>query len=244
MHTDETPKGGSLGLRPLGQDRESRGYFILCGFLFTLLALAVVLPERGWTNTVVDLTFILALVSAGYSVSDSRSMTSLVVVLGAIMIAFAVLRQFTDPLIVHHLAGISASVFLITVTIALGYDVVTSGHGRGVSPGLIAGATAVYLLIALTFARLYGVAEAFDDRSLEGALGADGVVRLRELVYFSFITMTTVGYGEITPATGPARFLAVIEALTGQLYLTILVARLVGIQIAQSGDSGDQPPNR
>ena len=52
-------------------------------------------------------------------------------------------------------------------------------------------------------------------------------------VYFSYVTMSTLGYGDISPATHPARALALTQAITGQVYLAVLVARLVGINIAQ-----------
>jgi len=59
------------------------------------------------------------------------------------------------------------------------------------------------------------------------------------LLYYSFVTMTTLGYGDITPASGIARMLASLQAFAGQLYIAVLVARLVGLQIAaQSGDFG------
>ncbi len=56
--------------------------------------------------------------------------------------------------------------------------------------------------------------------------------RLAQLIYFSMCTLTTVGYGDIVPVARFARTLAWLEAVTGQLYLAILVARLVGLQIA------------
>ena len=54
-----------------------------------------------------------------------------------------------------------------------------------------------------------------------------------EFLYFSFITLTSVGYGDLTPIGAPARSLAMLEGVVGQLYLAILIARLVGIHIAQ-----------
>jgi len=57
---------------------------------------------------------------------------------------------------------------------------------------------------------------------------------LAELNYFSFVTLTTLGYGDIVPRTRMARMLAQLEAVTGQLYLAILVARLVALQIVHS----------
>ncbi len=53
-------------------------------------------------------------------------------------------------------------------------------------------------------------------------------------VYFSFVTLTTLGYGDIVPTSATARMLAAAEAVTGQLYLAVLVARLVGLHISQS----------
>ncbi len=55
-------------------------------------------------------------------------------------------------------------------------------------------------------------------------------------IYYSFVTITTLGYGDITPLTAPANAFSSIEAVTGQIYLVVLVARLVGMHIAQSMD--------
>jgi voltage-gated potassium channel Kch len=57
-----------------------------------------------------------------------------------------------------------------------------------------------------------------------------------KLVYYSLVTMTTLGYGDITPATVLARRLSVIEAMMGQLYVAILVARLVALQVAHASE--------
>ena len=54
------------------------------------------------------------------------------------------------------------------------------------------------------------------------------------LVFFSFVTMTTLGYGDIVPASPAARSLATLQAVVGQLYLAVLVARLVGLHVAES----------
>jgi voltage-gated potassium channel len=53
------------------------------------------------------------------------------------------------------------------------------------------------------------------------------------LVYYSFVTMTTVGYGDITPLSSPARTMSWLEAMTGQFYIAVLVAGLVGIRLSQ-----------
>ena len=74
---------------------------------------------------------------------------------------------------------------------------------------------------------------AFD---LAGAYHASVV--LSNMLYFSFVTLTTLGYGDLFPTLHVARFLASAEAISGQLYLTILVARLVGLHIVSARDAG------
>ena len=54
------------------------------------------------------------------------------------------------------------------------------------------------------------------------------------LVYYSFVTLTTLGYGDITPLSSPASSFSILEAIVGQIYMTVLIARLVGIHISQS----------
>ena len=55
----------------------------------------------------------------------------------------------------------------------------------------------------------------------------------RDFTYYSYVTLTTLGYGDITPKTPTAKYLATLEAIIGQLYLAVLIARLVGLYIAQ-----------
>jgi hypothetical protein len=97
----------------------------------------------------------------------------------------------------------------------------------------IAAAVAVYLLLGLIWARLYEAVE----------LLAPGAFRIAEsetissagFVYFSFVTLATLGYGDFTPVNMVARNLAILEAITGQLYLVILIAKLVSEEVARSG---------
>ena len=69
---------------------------------------------------------------------------------------------------------------------------------------------------------------------MEDFLVPEGARTGAEMVYYSFVTLTTLGYGDIVPVSPSARALATLEALTGQLYLTVLVARLVGLHITHS----------
>lgn len=89
----------------------------------------------------------------------------------------------------------------------------------------IRGAVAVYLLIGLIWAFAYELIAYQDPAAFAGAVVTSWEVP--PWTYYSFVTLTTMGYGDITPLHPVARLLAIAEALTGQLYLAILVARLV-----------------
>jgi hypothetical protein len=97
----------------------------------------------------------------------------------------------------------------------------------------VTGAVAVYLLFGLTWTYLYSLI----DHLLPGAFAlpaSSGITetnRQESFTYFSFITLTTLGYGDITPVHPLARLCAVIQALFGQLYPATLLARLVSLEI-------------
>lgn len=97
----------------------------------------------------------------------------------------------------------------------------------------IFGAISVYLLLGLAWAMMYWAVDRSSFESLEFAerltigRGDEEVVRFSQLVYFSFVTMSTLGYGDIVPRTPVAQTLAWTQSVTGQFYLAILVARLI-----------------
>ena len=109
----------------------------------------------------------------------------------------------------------------------------------------------VYLLLGLTWGLLYIVLyylqpQAFSFGSaptpISGQLAEQRVIPV--LIYFSLTTLATIGYGDITPVTLQARYAAVAEGITGQFYLAILVARLVGMQMSQSANRhAEQTPH-
>jgi voltage-gated potassium channel len=107
---------------------------------------------------------------------------------------------------------------------------------RAVTSETISNAVSVYLLMGLTWGLLYVVIflrhpEAF-------SFGASPPPEQQHVfpifIYFSLTTLSTIGFGDITPLTLPARYAAVAEGIAGQFYLAILVARLVGMQMSQS----------
>lgn len=113
---------------------------------------------------------------------------------------------------------------------------------KGKLPDRLLAVLLVYLLLGTTWSFAYALA----DLALPGALEIPGrAPSMSEFVYFSFSTLTTVGYGDIVPVHPMARSLAVLEALVGQLYLVVIVSRFVGEGIAGvRGDGAGENPSR
>ncbi|MEH6468853.1 MAG: ion channel [Porticoccus sp.] len=125
---------------------------------------------------------------------------------------------------------ISLILLLFIVGHLLRFVVVT----RRVSSDLIFASLCVYLLIGVIWAHIYllmelVIPEAF---SINADKGQSYSALLRELLYYSYVTLTTLGYGDIIPGAPITRSWAAMEAIVGQLYLTVIVARLMGLYIA------------
>ena len=111
---------------------------------------------------------------------------------------------------------------------------------RDITVDIILGAVVTYLLAAVAFMMLFQIIELQSPGSFRGL--ADNIHQDRTalsdtMMYFSLVCMTTMGYGDIVPVSDIARPLAVIEGVFGQLYLAVMIARLVGLHIAGERDS-------
>ncbi len=101
----------------------------------------------------------------------------------------------------------------------------------------VVGAICIYLLLGLIWAMLYLLLHEFAPDSFKGLGSASWQDSFHSLTYFSFVSLTTLGYGDITPVLPVARFLAYMEALVGQFYVAILVASLVGVRVSAHAPS-------
>ncbi|HTO88314.1 MAG TPA: potassium channel family protein [Thermoanaerobaculia bacterium] len=101
-----------------------------------------------------------------------------------------------------------------------------------ITPDRIRGAIVAYLLVGFFFFEAYQLVSVFRPEAFHVEDGSGGVKHLHALAYFSFVTLTTVGYGDITASDPIARSLAVGEALIGQLYPAILIGGLVSMHLA------------
>ena len=119
------------------------------------------------------------------------------------------------------IVGIFELLLTLAVVATVAFGIIDQGEVNAKS---VTGAICVYLTLGLMFTFVYGAVAALDSAPFF-TQGTDGTLSIR--LYFSYITLATVGYGDYTPATNLGHLLAIIEALTGQLYLVTVVALLV-----------------
>jgi len=172
-----------------------------------------------------ELLLALNLLAALASVARDRHMRHAF----AVAAAFVAVRGLRAALGLPVLLAFSHAIWLTGIALVL---VVAARHALGagiVDSERIIAALDTYMLAGLLFGVAYWLLDATWPGSLAGGR-ADGPGRA---IYFSFVTITTLGYGDIVPVSEPARGLAIVEAVSGQLYLAVLVARLVSLYSRQ-----------
>jgi hypothetical protein len=199
--------------------------------LAALLVLLLVYPFLGDSlshRLIGGFLNITILVAAAYAAGQSRRMIALAVLLAAPSLGLQIAHVFTRDAVVAELLFLTYAIFYgFTIGHVLRY-VLTAGE---VTTDKIQAAIAGYILAGLLWASLYLF---LDQRhpgsfSYNGASDATNLLAFQDLLYFSFVTLTTTGYGDIAPVTAHARSLAIIEQLAGTFYIAILIARLTGL---------------
>ena len=129
--------------------------------------------------------------------------------------------------------NVAGALFFVSVAGILLRDIFDSD--AEITLDMIFGSINVYVLLGLGFGVAYLALDTITPNSfdLPAALIEGTHTKLGAYIYFSFVTMTTLGYGDALPVTAPARTFSFLEAVAGQLYLTVLVARLVGLHITR-----------
>lgn len=182
---------------------------------------AAVSPDAAWASGVLLLTqtvtFVVALWTAGVAREDSKLSLGLIVLAGAAAVALVFMGGDAATATAGLLSG------LLTLA-TIGAIVLGVADQSEVNAQSVIGAICVYLLFGMVFVFLYGVVATLGSGPFF-AQGTDGTRSVR--LYFSYITLATVGYGDYTPATGIGRTLAIFEGIFGQLYLVTVVAVLV-----------------
>ncbi len=212
-------------------------------FLFLLATIALMFTVRPFLEgyvriaLLVDIFATLILASGVYAASSNKYMFRI-----ALLIAF--------PTLIIHWADYFADYFLGAKHIYLASEIsggvfyafmvaIILNHlfkEKQITADTIAGAICAYFLIGLMWASIFAILEHLQPRSFQ--IPQNMRAESFSFRYFSYVTLTTLGYGDITPISTQARSFSILEAITGQIYLATLIARLVAINILQSVKKG------
>jgi voltage-gated potassium channel len=174
------------------------------------------------------------LVAGSYALSERKQLFATAIVLSATsIVATCLLLAFPQhwAVLVSH-----SSIILLVAFFCVSILAYVLRSGRVTSDKIFA-AICVYLLLGYVWTFAYALLDEMQPGSFVALteIGRnDRVARVMQHRYLSFATLTTVGYGDVLPRSPAARTMAMLEAVVGQIYLAVLVARLVGLHIVHA----------
>ncbi|MGE5790667.1 MAG: ion channel [Syntrophaceae bacterium] len=178
------------------------------------------------------MVFVLLLLSGLLTMTKRRELQALATMIVVLTIVTRVARRFFGVAGLEVLDGLLILLCTIGFLVIVLWQVYREGP---VTAHRIQGAVAGYLLLSMIFAFAYYLIETIQPGSFQMSSAQDQVrselVMDRSFYYFSVVTLTTTGYGDILAVSNSARTLVMMEALIGQLYTAILIARLVSLHV-------------
>jgi len=224
---------------PLWQPQPAPGRY---GALLLVLIVGYLLSAfitAHWVESlqVVIFTVVMVLALRSSSVSRRAVRALLFVAVVGVPVFFALSLSTATGDVGTGIANVWTGLVLLAAVVLIVHRVLTFGT---VTLQSIFGAFSAYLIVGLMFASFFAAMDHFGG----GGFFANGEhANTQTFQYFSFTTLTTLGYGDFTAAGNSGRAVAVLEALTGQVFLATLVARLVAA-FRTSGDAQNAPDDR
>jgi len=213
---------------------DRRALILLVSLLFFLVISPFVTEDHKG-----EIVFILALywtfVAATMQLARKKSLLwlSLILAVSSLLVFLVTIYHPIRTLLITHWTLMAA--FLGCVSAVFFAQL---GQPGKITTGHLYLSVSVYFLLGIFYFAMFNLLDSIRPGSLveAGSPAGPGVTRYAHL-YFSLVTLTTLGYGDIVPVTRPARMLAVLEAATGVLYIAITVARLVAAYQTARSDS-------
>jgi hypothetical protein len=212
---------------PIGQAYLSRRYAILFYTLVFTIVASPVTAALGLSGNLIEFLLAISLVAAVTSVTSERTRNVLLAIVIALWLAHHTAAWTGHPTLSRLILSSWTIVGLLAAAASLRYAM----RGAKVDAEHLYAALSSYLLAGVYFGLLYWVLEEIQP----GSIVATSFSRTAA-IYYSFVTLATIGYGDIVPKTDVARGFAVLEGVGGQLFLAVLVARLMTLYQGSKGD--------
>ncbi|MCF8118872.1 MAG: potassium channel family protein [Deltaproteobacteria bacterium] len=210
----------------------SNRFGILLGVLLLQLLSLPLFEGTVAAGYVEDALFLLLLAAAAYAVKENRFI-QLTLVFGALSFMGVVICFFTQQVTILLITGVVYLVYLGLVTVLIAADVV---RDHRITADNVMGGLCVYVLVGVFWSFLFFTLQVVHPGSFEFSVhgGRPDLMAARNLLYYySFVTLMTIGYGDVIPMSHMAQTLAILEGLVGQFYLVFFMASLVGRYISR-----------
>ena len=209
------------GLRKLRRPYLRQRYTILFYTLLLTMVAAPVFDALEFPGVLIESLLAANLLAAVLPVSDRRGRSVLLALMFLVWLARSAITWLEQPALSAMTLGIWTVIGLLAAALALRFAM----RAASVDAEHLYAALSAYLLAGIFFGLFYWVLE----QSWPGTFAFPGKFSRVSALYFSFVTLATLGYGDIVPRTDIARGLAIVEGVGGQLFLAVLVARLVSL---------------
>ncbi len=204
--------------------RSGNFWYLLCGLLFVLLSLPFLSQLHGIGRHSVMMIFNLSMLISFWSMAASRRLFVSGIILVSAIFLTASVDYFSDHFIFEPLRFALVMIFYILSAWIAARSIFVL-HKTDLNS--LVGAFCIYLLLGLIWAVIYQLLHIFGLATFSNQLASEGKPVFPALVYFSYVTLAGLGYGDIAPVSSIVRTFAYLEVVTGQFYLAILVASLI-----------------
>ena len=220
-------------LKALSQSRDR--FLILMVLIMSLLIIGPLLEPFVAVSNVIDVFMTAIVICMLYIITNRKQL----LYFGGVLASIMILTMWLDNFFEHDIFSTASMICGILLTIVVTKNTLMFIiKSETITREVVYAAMLLYILIAQLWAMVYMLLYLIEPATfnLPGGQG-----NLLEFEYYSFVTLTTLGFGDITPQTNVAKMFSVLEAVVGQLYLVVVIAWFVGMGIARrSQNSGKQ----